>query len=1561
MWKWSIEARRRSVFILAAAAGALFFPALYAQSASSLALNASSNPTAYGQPVTLSATVTPSSATGKVTFFDGSTPLGISTLSNGVATLVVRGLAAASHSVWAYYAGNSSFAPAKSTTISEAIRSQAQSGFNWTAAMATDVNPIALATGDFNGDGRMDIAVANFGGGDVSVLLGNGDGAFQAAVNYAVGQNPAAIVAADFNGDGKTDLAVANSGDNTFSILIGSGNGAFGAAVAYPAGSTPCSIAPGDFNGDGIIDLAVANCGGSNISIFSGTSAGTFQSAVNYAAGDVPSFIAVGDFNSDGITDLAIADAADGAVSVLSGSANGTFGSAVTYSTGNYPLSLVIADFNGDGKPDIAAAGADNAAILLNNGAGSFAAAVSYTAGEQPYAAIAGDFNGDGNIDLLFADSASNAVILLAGQGDGTFQTGAAGPWLAGDAPAFLAAADFNGDGLADLAVADDGGGLSILTGVAPAGLTMNCLVPAGPLVLDSNSWSAPCSLSNGASPFTWSVSSGTLPAGVFLSSTAGITVTVKGTPITPGPYAFTVTATDSSVPAQTSSHSFSGTIAGLGANISSESPSARPAGAGAFVLTVNGSGFQNGATVNWNGTPEPTTFVATTQLTASIPASAVAVAGSASISVTNPGVGPSATASFTIDALPAIVSLTPATATAGGAAFTLTVNGSNFRSGATVKWNSAALTTSFVNANQLTASVPSTLIPVAASISVTVLNSDGGISQAAGFTVNAASSGGSSGGSGGAPSGGGSTSGGGGVPSGGGGGGAPSSGSSAISASVDSITFNWQAGGGAPAPQTLSIFAGISSASYSTKVQTSSGSTWLHISSASGKTPAGIVVSVDTSVLSQTAAASYAGEIYVNGPANSVEIPVTLTAAAAPAPAISVAPSAAGFSAAQGGPPQSGQITVSNTGGGSVNYSASVASGAPWLKLTAGASGSATTGNPGVVIFAVDPSISGVGVFAGSVQVQDNGSGRVFAVPVTLTVNSGASTIALSQTALSFVAAAQRPQPANQSFAVTTSASSALTFTAQSSAAWLQAAPAAGQATAANPASISVSVNAAGLGTGSYYGSINIASTGAVNSPQTVTVVLNVVASAPTAAAALLSVTLSGATPQQISVPDSAGTPAGFVATAVTADGGNWLTVTPALGVPKSGAAPLTISATPANAGPGVHYGTISVGFDDGNIQSVQVTFIPSGGSCTPSSLVILPDGMTGGTVAAGIPQAIQVLITDDCGNPATGANSVSQATFTNGDAAVNLVYSGASAAGGVWQGTWLPVNTSAQMQMVISAREGTLTPASLSLPFVVTAASANGPGAAGAILNAASATGPQVVAPGSYVAIYGQQLAGSGYGLATSTPFTSTLDDTQVFLGGQPMPLYYASPTQINALVPQGLAANTVLQLVIQRGSTLSAPIPIVITPYQPAIFTQNQAGTGQGSIEISGTSLLAAPASANSRPAAHGTDYIAIYCTGLGPVIGQNGEQPPADGAAASYPPLYNTVAPVTVSIGGVDASVVFAGLTPTLVGLYQVDAQVPAGAPTGDSIPVIVSVTDPATGAVSQSNMVTIAVQ
>jgi uncharacterized protein (TIGR03437 family) len=495
----------------------------------------------------------------------------------------------------------------------------------------------------------------------------------------------------------------------------------------------------------------------------------------------------------------------------------------------------------------------------------------------------------------------------------------------------------------------------------------------------------------------------------------------------------------------------------------------------------------------------------------------------------------------------------------------------------------------------------------------------------------------------------------------------------------------------------------------------------------------------------------------------------------------------------------------------------------------------------------------------------------------------------------------------------------------------------------------------------GTYYAAINVSATGATNSPQTVTVALNVVNAAQSAGGIQVSsgaLLFAGSGQQQVTIVNSGSASKGFATTASTSDGSGWLSVTPALGVANSGSTTLTIAADASASGAGVHSGTVALGFDDGTVDTIQITLTAGGASCTASMLVIVPDQPTGSAAQVGVSQTIQTHIADDCGAYATATGgATAAASFTNGDGSVAL----ADAGGGVWQGTWTPMNAAAQMQIQISAGKGTLHPAALTRAFSVAAADPNGPGIAQGIVNAASGTQPQVVSPGAYIAIYGAQLAATGGALATAVPFPTTLGGTQLFLAGQALPLYYASPGQVNALVPQNLPPNTVLPLVVQRGATRSAPVSLVVAQYQPGLFAQNQAGSGQGSIEISGTALLAAPLAGNARPAQRGTDYIAIYCTGLGPLQGADGESAPADGVAAGYPPLYQTTAKVTVTVGGVDAPVVFSGLTPTLVALYQVDARVPSGAPAGDSVPVIVTVTDPQTGAVMQSNMVTIAVE
>jgi len=256
------------------------------------------------------------------------------------------------------------------------------------------------------------------------------------------------------------------------------------------------------------------------------------------------------------------------------------------------------------------------------------------------------------------------------------------------------------------------------------------------------------------------------------------------------------------------------------------------------------------------------------------------------------------------------------------------------------------------------------------------------------------------------------------------------------------------------------------------------------------------------------------------------------------------------------------------------------------------------------------------------------------------------------------------------------------------------------------------------------------------------------------------------------------------------------------------------------------------------------------------------------------------------------------------------------------------------------------------------VTAPSVSLPQPTGGIANAASAgqATPSVVAPGSYVAIYGTALAGTGNPAATSLPLPFTLNGTQATLCGLPMPLLYAGPTQINALIPQAVTPNVPCPFLVTTGATQSAPIQLTVAELQPGIYTVNETGSGPGIV----TEALTGQLNSASNPA-HAGDYLVIYATGLGALTGPNGETEPADGAGAPTTTTFHTTSTVTATIGGVSTPVLFSGLTATLAALYQVNIQVPVGVTPGNAVPVVITSTDPATKTTATSNTVTIAIQ
>ena len=331
---------------------------------------------------------------------------------------------------------------------------------------------VNTAVADFNGDGKQDLAADNQTQNNVSVLLGDGNGGFTSAPGspFAVGGScPVWVAAGDFNGDGKPDLATANACSNDVSVLLGGGQGGFTSAPGSPFpthGSNASFIAVADINGDGNQDLVVSSSLSVDVSVLLGDGNGGFTSASGspFPMPGVREYstntTAVGDFNHDGYADVAVSDTFAHNVSVLLGDSAGRLTNAPgsPYGMGTAEPTYVSAgDLNGDGKPDLAVATEIGSPIvLLGDGAGGFV-----QASQSPIPAAAGngvaiaDYNGDGKPDLAIGDGGGGVNVLL-GDGSGGFSLASGSPFpTAGNCSYYLTAGNINGDGRPDLSVAN--------------------------------------------------------------------------------------------------------------------------------------------------------------------------------------------------------------------------------------------------------------------------------------------------------------------------------------------------------------------------------------------------------------------------------------------------------------------------------------------------------------------------------------------------------------------------------------------------------------------------------------------------------------------------------------------------------------------------------------------------------------------------------------------------------------------------------------------------------------------------------------------------------------------------------------------------------------------------------------------------------------------------------------------------------------------------------------------------------------------------------------------------
>ena len=318
----------------------------------------------------------------------------------------------------------------------------------------TGVFPRAIAALDYNGDGRMDLAVANVTDGTISLLQGNGTASFSSGQVLQV-STPSAMGAHDFNGSGQLGLVVTTDGADLGAgyVIMTNLSQSFPQVTAGNLGTfdTGQQVAGGDFNGDGQQDFAEVSPFGGSVAVLLCNGNGSCRANTNYTAGTNPFGITSGDFNGDGKPDLAVSLGGENKVALLLNNGDGTFGSPSKFATGNSPAWVIAADFNGDGKLDLAVVNRNDAtvSILLGNGDGTFKAKVDYPAGTLAMAAA--DFNGDGKLDLAVTNNSAGTVSILLGNGDGTFQ--AAQTLATGNGPQHIVAADFDGDGAIDLAV----------------------------------------------------------------------------------------------------------------------------------------------------------------------------------------------------------------------------------------------------------------------------------------------------------------------------------------------------------------------------------------------------------------------------------------------------------------------------------------------------------------------------------------------------------------------------------------------------------------------------------------------------------------------------------------------------------------------------------------------------------------------------------------------------------------------------------------------------------------------------------------------------------------------------------------------------------------------------------------------------------------------------------------------------------------------------------------------------------------------------------------------------
>ena len=776
-------------------------------------------------------------------------------------------------------------------------------------------------------------------------------------------------------------------------------------------------------------------------------------------------------------------------------------------------------------------------------------------------------------------------------------------------------------------------------------------------------------------------------------------------------------------------------------------------------------------------------------------------------------------------------------------------------------------------------------------------------------------------------------------------------------------LDFEAKLGGELPAPKGMLLFSpDLSEFAFRAEASTISGGDWLVVRPRIGFAPSALSVFAKSGNLP---ARFYQGSITfavaqaTNSP---VTVPVTLTITDEP-PSLAVAPDHLAFSAMEGSNPSPQALRIGNAGGGTLDWTADVilpadvalAGAFPQINLSAN-TGTGTT----PVRVSVDTTGVGPGSYRAAILVR-TASGPVASsriIPVLVQVTRAIAVLQTSQSGLIFVGVEGSGELPSRNFNVVNAGSGDMMWMVEirsiSGGNWLTVSPTDGTSTAGQAApQVVFSADATGLLAGSYHAVVRIRAPGAANSPQFVHAVLNVLPPGstppplPFPSGLLFLANAGGAPPaaQQVRVFTGGGDAVNFSASATAIDDEGWLRVNPSNGTASAtNPGQLSVRVDPSALVAGPYRGLVNVALSDGSTRSVNVllvaappgTFTTSGttsgttlGSalvpkrepprtaqeaCTPSTLALVHTGLVGNFASpVGWPVPMVVQVTDDCGTEQ--ANAAVITTFSSGNPAIVMT----NLQNGLYSGTWTPASASPVVTITSTASAAGFEQATTQISGLIGANFVPQVFRGGAV-HAASFGKGAPLAPGSIFSVFGTNLAADQF-FAQDVPLPKELGGLSATLGNFDVPLFFTSGGQVNAQVPFDLPPDSSSQLVVKVGEAFTVPETINLSTVQPGIFTVNQSGSGPGAILDANFALVS-----SSNPVRAG-DVIQIFCTGLGatsPPV-PSGEFSPSSPLATTVTP----VTPVTATVDGLDAPVLFGGLAPGFVGLYQVNVQIPAG--------------------------------